>query len=97
MKNILSGYLKRFVTAEKGCHEAHAYYAEFLFSECNNVFAAHYQLSKADADLLPIQLNMKKYILRRIIKQEVNPSSVGNKKYACTLTQVQLHRESDQY
>lgn len=85
LKNILSGYLRKFVESDKSSPEAHTFYAEFLFRETTNVFSAHYQLTKAEADLLPTNMKIKKYILKKIIKQEVNPSSVGNKKYGYCL------------
>lgn len=81
MNNILMGYLKKFVEGEKGNLEAHTYFAEFLFKECQNVFAAHYQLNLAKSDLMPSSLRFKQFFLKKLIKHEVNPNEVGNKRY----------------
>lgn len=80
LKNILTGYLRKFVESDKTSIEAHTYYAEFLFKECQNVFAAHYQLSLAKSDVMPTKLKFKQFFLKKIIKHEVNPNEVGNKK-----------------
>lgn len=80
LKNILTTYLKRFVESNKTSLEAHTYYAEFLFKECQNVFAAHYQLSLVKTDAMPLRLKFKQFFLKKVIKHEVNPNEVGNKR-----------------
>lgn len=80
LKNILSNHLKKFVESEKSTPESMTYYAEYLFRECNNIFAAHGYLSKAENELNSSHLKFKQFILKKIIKHEVNPNAVGNKK-----------------
>jgi hypothetical protein len=81
MKNILAGYLRKFIDSPKASVEAHTFFAEFLFKEIQNVFSAHYQLNQAKSDAMPVSLRFKQYFLRKTIKHEVNPNEVGNKRF----------------
>ena len=78
--SIMTGFIRRFVETQSGTPEFHTYFAEFLFKQNHNVFAAHTQLNLAKGDLLSKSLRFKQFYLKKTIKIEVNPNEVGNKK-----------------
>lgn len=61
--------------------EDQMFYAEFLFKMCNNTFYAQDYLNRAGLSMLSSYLKFKMFVLKKVIKNTVNPSEVGNPKY----------------
>lgn len=81
MRNIIHNTVKKYVESSNKTVEAMIYYAEYLLKECNNIFSAHYYIRQAELESnISLRLKYKLYVLRKIIKIQVNPSEIGNKK-----------------
>lgn len=81
LRNILNDQLKQMANRQDAKPEDKIFYAEFLFKMCNNVFYAQDYLNKASLSLLSSYLKFKLFVLKKVIKNTINPSEVGNPKY----------------
>jgi PAS domain S-box-containing protein len=81
LRNILNDQLKVMANLQQSTPDDKMFYAEYLFKMCNNTFYAQDYLNRANLSMLTAYQKFKMFVLKKVIKNTINPNEVGNPKY----------------